>query len=95
MLFCFVAVGSKVRCMEDLMRVEVPIGPQTRSIYLQQLKDYPDPSCRATIDPQKTLAVFDLSLTDVYRCGITRITNNLSVSKKYIPQASKTLNFPP
>lgn len=62
------------------MRIEIPIVPGTKSVYLQQLKHYPDEECQPTYDPQRTLATLDLSLKDVYRCGITRVVNKITVS---------------
>lgn len=77
------------------MRVEVPLSPQTRSVYLQQLRDYPDSSCQPTIDPQRTLAIFDLPLKDVYRCGITRIINNINVSTQLLTQYPSNFHILP
>ncbi|XP_018567194.1 uncharacterized protein LOC108907852 [Anoplophora glabripennis] len=57
------------------MRVEVPISPTTKGVYIAGLRDYPDPACRPHTDPTGKLAVLELDLTDVYRCGVTRVVN--------------------
>lgn len=43
------------------------------AIYLEGLKYYPDPACKPTLLGHQ--AIFKLSLTDVFKCGITRIIN--------------------
>ncbi|XP_019874868.1 uncharacterized protein LOC109602854 [Aethina tumida] len=68
-------VAPKVKCTPEQMRVEVPIGPATRSVYIEGLRDYPDPACRPHTDPTGTLAVLELDLNDVYRCAVTRAVN--------------------
>lgn len=47
-------------------------------IYLEGLKDYPDERCQAKIN--ETFAVFQLSLSDFYECGVTRMINQITVS---------------
>lgn len=65
------------------MRIEVPIGALTRQVYLQGLKDYPDPACRPRQDAAGSLAILELSLTDVYQCATTRVTNKLTGKQVY------------
>lgn len=48
-------------------------------IYLEGLKGYPDERCHPEING--SLAVFRLSLTDFYECGVTRMVNQLTVCK--------------
>lgn len=79
MVFYFFVVNPKVKCTPDTMRIEVPIGALTRQVYLQGLKDYPDPACRPRQDAAGSLAILELSLTDVYQCATTRVTNKLTV----------------
>lgn len=47
-------------------------------IYLEGLKGYPDERCQPEING--SLAVFRLSLTDFYECGVTRMVNQLTVN---------------
>lgn len=61
------------------MRVEIPIAPSTKRVYLDSLRDYPDPACRPHTDPTGTLAVLELDLRDVYRCAVTRVVNKQTV----------------
>lgn len=63
------------------MRVEVPIVPSTtKQVYLEGLKNYPDPACRPHTDASGTLAVLELDLGNVYRCAVTRVVNEKTVS---------------
>lgn len=87
----------KVHCSEDLMRVEIglpePITTDSNSssnsnshnekpqIYLEGLKGYPDERCHPQING--SLAVFRLSLSDFYECGVTRMINQLTGKKVY------------
>lgn len=48
-------------------------------IYLEGLKGYPDERCHPEING--SLAVFRLSLSDFYECGVTRMVNQLTVCK--------------
>lgn len=63
------------------MRIEVPISPKTRQVYIQGLRDYPDMACRPHTDQAGSTAVFDLGLDDVYRCAVTRAVSAQMVSK--------------
>lgn len=51
-------------------------------IYLEGLKGYPDERCHPEING--SLAVFRLSLSDFYECGVTRMVNQLTVCRKFI-----------
>ncbi|XP_044746258.1 uncharacterized protein LOC123307858 [Coccinella septempunctata] len=75
-VICSAKVGPKVKCFPDKMRVEVPIVPSnTKQVYLEGLKNYPDPACRPHTDSTGNLAVLELDLRDVYRCAVTRVVN--------------------
>lgn len=63
------------------MRVEVPLLPDTKSVYIQGLREYPDPACRPHTDATGKLAVLELDLNDVYRCAVTRVVNKQTVSR--------------
>lgn len=74
-----------MHCSEDQMRVDIGL-PDAESkdqsapqIYLEGLKGYPDERCQPQIDG--SLAVFRLSLSDFYECGVTRMVNQLTVGK--------------
>nr|CAI5843388.1 unnamed protein product [Callosobruchus analis] len=54
------------------MRIEVPISQATKKIYIEGLRDYPEPACRPHTDPTGKLAVLELDLRDVYKCAVTR-----------------------
>lgn len=68
------------------MRVEIGLPGETSNstsdldrpqIYLEGLKGYPDVRCQPEING--ALAVFRLSLSDFYECGVTRMVNQLTV----------------
>lgn len=67
------------------MRVEIGLPAETNAsaaadrtqIYLEGLKGYPDVRCQPEING--ALAVFRLSLSDFYECGVTRMVNQLTV----------------
>ncbi|RZC42817.1 uncharacterized protein BDFB_005495, partial [Asbolus verrucosus] len=65
------------------MRVEIPISATTKRVYLDRLRDYPDPACRPHTDPTGTLAVLELDLRDVYRCAVTRVVNKQTGKQIY------------
>uniref|UniRef100_A0A1B0AXC6 ZP domain-containing protein n=1 Tax=Glossina palpalis gambiensis TaxID=67801 RepID=A0A1B0AXC6_9MUSC len=50
-------------------------------IYLEGLKGYPDERCHPEINA--SLAIFRLSLSDFYECGVTRMVNQLTGKKVY------------
>lgn len=63
------------------MRVEIPApASYVKAIYLAGLQDYPNEQCRPKINQEQDLYVFDLSLKDVFECGVTRMLNQLTVS---------------
>ncbi|XP_004526373.1 uncharacterized protein LOC101457133 [Ceratitis capitata] len=81
-------VAHKIHCTEDQMQVEIQIPETTKDnpgnksqIYLEGLKDYPNERCQPEISDQQ--AVFRLSLTDFYECGVTRMVNQLTGKKVY------------
>ncbi|KAM8712682.1 hypothetical protein ACLKA7_013074 [Drosophila subpalustris] len=84
----------KVHCSEDQMRVDIGLPSDVSSnsntngsdverpqIYLEGLKGYPDVRCQPEING--ALAVFRLSLSDFYECGVTRMVNQLTGKKVY------------
>ncbi|XP_015607133.1 uncharacterized protein LOC107273446 [Cephus cinctus] len=75
--------GSKVRCSESTMEVEIARSSPEARIYLQQLKDYPDEACKPRLSD--TVATFALSLLeqDMPRCGITRVLNKVTGQKVF------------
>ncbi|XP_060536055.1 uncharacterized protein LOC132708006 [Cylas formicarius] len=89
MLLAFVAaagyakVAPEVQCTPEQMRVEIPLDANTQSIYVQGLRDYPDPACRPHTDASGKLAVLELDLKDVYRCAVTRVVNKQTGKKIY------------
>ncbi|XP_016957689.1 uncharacterized protein LOC108029723 [Drosophila biarmipes] len=89
-LFCGLAQAKgshKVHCSEDQMRVDIGLpdadskDQSAPQIYLEGLKGYPDVRCQPQIDG--SLAVFRLSLSDFYECGVTRMVNQLTGKKVY------------
>jgi hypothetical protein len=66
------------------MRVEVAL-PKTNSapqIYLDGMKGYPNQNCQPDIK-DASLAEFNLSLKDIYECGVTRVVNKITVSVQF------------
>ncbi|XP_058838321.1 uncharacterized protein LOC131694005 [Topomyia yanbarensis] len=80
---CNAKATHKVFCSEDQMRVHValPANDSSTMIYLEGMKGYPEPKCKPTIND--TLAEFQLSLSNVYECGVTRVVNKLTGKKVY------------
>lgn len=76
-------VDPKVKCTPDFMRVELPVTASTRNVYLQGLRDYPNPACKPQTDPSGSLSIFQLDLTDVYQCAITRVVNQITGKQVY------------
>jgi len=74
-------VHYKVHCEPDLMRVELLKREGVSNVYLQHLKDFPDPSCKPSIEGRRV--TFSLKLTDIYQCMITKIVNKQTDSKVY------------
>jgi len=63
----------KVHCSKDSLRVDVVKHEDVSSIYLQHLKEYPDPKCKPEIVGQR--ATFELSLSNIYQCMLTKVLN--------------------
>merc|ERR1712066_698919 len=63
----------KVHCTKDNLRVDVVKHEDVSDIYLQHLKDYPDPACKPEIVDSR--ATFDLRLTNIYQCMVTKVLN--------------------
>ncbi|EDW02674.1 uncharacterized protein LOC6559331 [Drosophila grimshawi] len=93
-VFCGLAHAKgahKVHCSEDQMRVDIGLPVEASGdavtagdrpqIYLEGLKGYPDVRCQPEING--ALAVFRLSLSDFYECGVTRMVNQLTGKKVY------------
>ncbi|XP_076241782.1 zona pelucida superfamily protein qsm [Calliopsis andreniformis] len=76
-------VQSKVRCSEHWMEVDIVRSSPRASIYLQQLKDFPDEACKPQL--RNGVATFRLSLLeeDILRCGITKVVNKVTGQKVY------------
>ncbi|XP_026471751.1 uncharacterized protein LOC113376037 [Ctenocephalides felis] len=75
--------APKVLCSESTMRVEIEMDGENlgKRFYLDHLQHYPDEKCK----PRKegNLAVFELSLDDIYQCGVTRMVNKISGKRVY------------
>lgn len=65
------------------MHVEIilPLNNGAYQVYLQGMKDYPNPICQAQI--KSSLAEFKLSLLDIYECGVTRVVNKITGKKVF------------
>lgn len=82
-LVCDAKASHKVFCSEDQMRVQVaiPSNDSATSVYLEGMKGYPDPKCKPDI--KDTLAEFQLSLMNIYECGVTRVVNKITGKKVF------------
>ncbi|XP_049953697.1 uncharacterized protein LOC126470125 [Schistocerca serialis cubense] len=74
-------VQYKVHCSDDTMQVELLMTDSMGAVYLEQLKHYPNPACHPETEGNKL--TFNLSLSDVYQCGVTRVTNEITGQKIY------------
>uniref|UniRef100_A0A2S2QN22 ZP domain-containing protein n=1 Tax=Sipha flava TaxID=143950 RepID=A0A2S2QN22_9HEMI len=63
----------KVNCNDEYMTVDVKKTDDIKSIYLNQMKYYPELACQPIFE--KNLIQFKLSLRDVFQCGLTKVTN--------------------
>ena len=75
----------KVTCADETMRVDVALPSEnfsSEAVYLDGMKGYPDPKCKPTI--RENLAVFELSLTNIYDCGVTRVINQITVRTRRV-----------
>ena len=70
--YCSAGPHYKVRCTRDTLRVDV-VKEEGARLYLQHLRDYPEPACKPEIVGSR--ATFSLSLTDIYQCMVTRVRN--------------------
>lgn len=61
--------------------ITLPDASVNDRVYLQGMKEYPNPACHAQIT--ESLAKFKLSLMDIYECGVTRVVNKLTGKKVY------------
>lgn len=81
---CEAKAAHKVTCADETMRVDVALPSHNLtadSVYLDGMKGYPDPKCKPTI--RENLAVFELSLTNIYDCGVTRVINQITGKKVF------------
>jgi len=63
----------KVHCTKDNLRVDVVKHEDVSDIYLQHLKDYPDPACKPEVVHNR--ATFNLKLNNIYQCMVTKVLN--------------------
>jgi len=63
----------KVHCSEDILKVDLVVHEDVTDMYLQHLKDYPDPACKPEIEGSR--ATFHLSLDNIYQCMVTKVVN--------------------
>jgi len=63
----------KVHCTKDNLRVDVVKHEDVSNIYLQHLKDYPDPACKPELVDSR--ATFNLDLSNIYQCMVTKVLN--------------------
>lgn len=83
---CYVSLAAskvqyKVRCLPDAMVVDVIKSDSIVDVYLNNLKNYPDNECQAKLDGNR--AQFHLSLVDIHRCGVTKVSNKMTGTKMY------------
>lgn len=74
----------KVNCDNDYMTVDVKKTDDIKSIYLNQMKFYPELACQPVFE--KNLIQFKLSLQDVFKCGLTKVTNQGTGTVTYYHQ---------
>jgi len=63
----------KVHCTKDNLRVDIVKQEDVSDIYLQHLKEYPDPSCKPEIVDRRV--TFSLGLEEFYRCMVTKVVS--------------------
>jgi len=71
----------KVHCTEHTLRVDLVKHEDVSDIYLQHLKDYPDPACKPEVVGSR--ATFNLDLDDIYQCMVTRVVDRSTGRKVY------------
>jgi len=87
--FAFLHVASskhkgphyKVHCTEHTLRVDLVKHEDVSDIYLQHLKDYPDPACKPEVVGSR--ATFNLDLDNIYQCMVTRVVDRSTGRKVY------------
>lgn len=83
-IFSYITEAHKIHCSPDFMRVDIILPDNSSTlpqVYLQGMKEYPNPACHAQITD--SLAKFKLSLLDIYECGVTRVVNKITGKKVY------------
>ncbi|XP_050095147.1 uncharacterized protein LOC126577516 [Anopheles aquasalis] len=81
---CDAKASHKVTCTDETMRVDIALPSSNVSndrVYLEGMKGYPNPLCRPTI--MENLATFELSLKNIYDCGVTRVINHITGNKVF------------
>lgn len=68
---------SKAQMVVDIVLPQVSDSNDTLQIYLEGMKGYPNPKCLPNV--LNNVAQFQLSLEDFYECGVTRVTNKITV----------------
>jgi len=63
----------KVHCTEHTLKVDLVKHEDVSHIYLQHLKDYPDPACKPEVVGSR--ATFNLDLDNIYQCMVTRVVD--------------------
>lgn len=63
----------KVHCTPNTLRVDLVKHEDITSVYLEHLKDYPDPACKPEIEGNR--ATFLLNLENIYQCMVTRVVD--------------------
>jgi len=61
----------KVHCTPHSLKVDLVKHEDVTAVYLQHLKDYPEPACKPELVGSR--ATFLLSLDDIYQCMVTRV----------------------
>jgi hypothetical protein len=55
------------------MKVEIVRTEDVKSVYLENLKNYPEKSCQPFMEENK--ATFSIDLTNIYKCMVTKVLN--------------------
>jgi len=64
----------KVHCTHDNLKIDIVKHEDISDIYLQHLKEYPDPTCKPEIVDSR--ATFNLRLSEYYKCMLTKVVNS-------------------
>ncbi|XP_049546465.1 uncharacterized protein LOC125957658 [Anopheles darlingi] len=81
---CDAKASHKVTCTDETMRVDIALPSSNVSndrVYLEGMKGYPNPLCQPKIT--ENLATFELSLKNIYDCGVTRVINHITGNKVF------------